>query len=90
MLLLFRNSAAGTSVCASAAIKTFVSVDYIAVITLCDALIGTFLCASAAGNALIGINLVCHYFSPPIFIDFIVSLLRKIATYFLGVFVLIF
>ena len=66
MELLSLGSAYGTSVCTSTAINALISVYNVDSITLCDSLARALISACTACYAIF-INLVCHFYVPPIF-----------------------
>ena len=54
-----RRCAYRANTCASAAVQTFVGIDYVLTVLFADSANGTFCSASAASDAFAG-NLVCH------------------------------
>ena len=63
--LLSLGCANRTCAFASAAVQTFVSVDYVLAILFRDSAYRTFIDASAAAQTFISIDLVCHWKRPP-------------------------
>ena len=62
--LLSNGSGYGASLCASAALDAFVSVNFVLAIAFLDSSYGTCVCASAASDAIV-CDLVCHVKAPP-------------------------